>query len=302
MPTVRQRIVASATRRYPFYSGCGRLANHPVLHRIAGQSSEVAWARVHGGYRVAAPLADHVGRAIFYLGELDRKITWVCSRLVQPGDTVLDIGANLGLVTFTLSALVGPAGTVHAFEPIPQLQTYIEEGIERNGVTNIQLHRMALGARDGELPLAVPRKNAGASSLVETRQSADSSRLMVPVRTLSSVLTEQEAGHVRLIKMDVEGFEPEVLEGAADFFKIHPPDAILFELNDVSGMVRDHRTIRLLSEYGYGFFSLPRRFTRMRAQRIDAQESSSSQDGHDYVAARLGPTYDDVANRLLVAA
>lgn len=56
--------------------------------------TEVAWAKAHGGHWVAAPLDDYVGRAVFYTGELDRKITWICSRVVREGDTVLDIGAK----------------------------------------------------------------------------------------------------------------------------------------------------------------------------------------------------------------
>jgi FkbM family methyltransferase len=298
MPTARQTFVASITRRYPFYSGCGRLANHRAVQRLAGPSDEIAWARVHGGYRVAAPLSDHVGRAIFYSGELDRKITWVCSRLVRPGDTVLDIGANLGLVSFILSSMVGTSGQVHAFEPNPRMQTLIEQAMARNGVRNIQLHRMALGARDDELTLTVPRENAGAASLVTTRRATDDTEMVVSVRTLSSVMADLDTDHIRLVKIDVEGFEPEVLAGAADIFARRPPDSILFELNDSHGPLCDHPTVRALSDLGYGFFSLPLKLVRMGARRLDPRRVDQPVRGHDFVAARLGPVYDDIARRL----
>ena len=155
--TFRQSAVASVTRRYPLYSGCGSLANHRIIRRLAGPGIKTEWGRVHGGYWVAAPLTDYVGRAVFYSGELDRKITWVCSRLVRPGDTVLDVGANLGLVTFVLAAQVGQTGLVHAFEPIPEMCDLLERGISKNGLRNVQLHRMALGAETGHLTLSVPR-------------------------------------------------------------------------------------------------------------------------------------------------
>lgn len=298
MPTIRQRVVAAISRNYPLYSGCGRLANHPVLQRIAGPSIEIAWARVPGGYWVASPLADHVGRAIFYCGDLDPKITWVCSRLVRTGDCVLDIGANLGLVTFTLSALVGPLGQVHAFEPAPQMQTFIQDAIERNNVTNVKLHRIALGAQDGELMLSIPRSNAGAASLVATRQILGSSSVMVPVRTLSSVMANHDVGHVRLLKMDVEGFEPEVLAGAAKFLSRQPPDVLVFELNDSTGNLGQHPTVIMLSSLGYGFLGLPMKWTRMRAFRVGPGDLASTPTCHDFIAARLGRVYDEVAGRL----
>jgi len=70
---MRQSLVSSVVRRYPFYSGCGTLANHRHVQRLAGRGDDLAWARVHGGNYVAAPLSDYVGRALFYAGELDRK-------------------------------------------------------------------------------------------------------------------------------------------------------------------------------------------------------------------------------------
>jgi FkbM family methyltransferase len=298
MPTIRQRTVAAITRRYPLYSGCGRLANHPVLQRIAGPSTEIAWARVPGGYWAASPLSDHVGKAIFYCGELDRKITWVCSRLVRSGDCVLDIGANLGLVTLTLSTLVGASGQVHAFEPSPQMQTLLDKAIKRNGLTNVTLHRIALGAQYGELRLSIPQGNAGAASFVPARQAPEGSDVLVPVRTLSSVMADQDIGHVRLIKIDVEGFEPEVLTGAVEFLSQRPADVLIFELNDSTDNLDRHPTIRTLSGLGYGFFGLPQRLTRMRAFRFNPQDFGSAPGSHDFIAARLGQVYDEVAERL----
>lgn len=297
MTTVRQRIVASVTRRYPFYSGCGSLASHPFVQRIAGSSTETAWARVPGGYWAAAPLGDHVGRAIFYAGELDRKITWVCSRLVRPGDCVLDIGANLGLVALTLSALVGPSGQVHAFEPIPEMQELIEEAIDRNGVANIRLYRFALGERYGELTLSIPRENAGAASFVEARRWVDSNHMPVTVQALSSVMEGQDIDHIRLVKIDVEGYEPEVLTGGTEFFLRCPPDAFVFELNECSDL-RNHPTLLALSDLGYGFFSLPKRLVRMHAIPFNPHNFPDTPESHDFVAARLGNIYDEVARHL----
>lgn len=251
---------------------------------------------MHGGYWVAAPLTDYVGRAVFYSGELDRKITWVCSRLVRPGDTVLDVGANLGLVTFVLAAQVGPRGLVHAFEPIPEMCDLLERGISKNGLRSVQLHRMALGAETGHLTLSVPREHAGSASFVENLGSENCYRIRVPVRTLSEVMEEQEARPVRLVKIDVEGFEPQVLDGAKDFFTRTPPDAVLFELwGSGGGDLREHPTIRALAGHGYGFFSIPKRLFRMRLRRVPADGLVTSGIGHDFLAARHGRTYEEVA-------
>jgi FkbM family methyltransferase len=296
LPSTRQKIVATVTRCYPFYSGCEKLANHAIMDRLVGRAPEVAWGKVAGGYTVAAPLSDEVGRSIYYFGDLDRKITWVCSRLVKPNDIVLDIGANLGLLSFVLSRLVGPNGQVHSFEPNPTMVSYIRQAIVRNGVKNIALYPFALGAAPDHLQLSIPALNAGAASLLPARwQGEDSTNVTVPVRTLSSIIREQRIGHIRLIKMDVEGFEPEVIRGAADAFTADPPDAILFELND-SAPNADHPTMLALNEFGYDYFSLPRKFVRMHARELDIQKENPI--GHNYVAARRGQVYDSIARLL----
>ena len=302
MLSTRQELVASITRRYPFYRGLTRISGSSTFRNLTGPNGGIAWTRVPGGYEIAAPLDDYVGRLTYYFGDLDRKITWACSRLVRPGDVVFDIGANIGLVTFILSSIVGSKGLVHAFEPNPEMCALIEQATARNNVRNIALHRVALGAQEGDLTLSVPSGNAGAASFISTRQTPDSKTMTVPVHTLSSIMAHETVGHIRLVKIDVEGFEPEVLSGASELFSRQPPDIILFELNDRTAQnVADHPTIRLLSQLGYGFFRLPpERLVHMRAFQFDPRKATDKEPFQDLVAARLGPVYHS-AGKLLRA-
>src|SRR5215467_8601389 len=127
----RCNLVAGITRWYPFISGCGTVANSQFVEFAASPPNEDAWAKVEGG-RALVPLRDHVGRSMFFVGDLDRKISWVVDNCVEQGDVVCDVGANLGLVSLRLAARVGPRGRVHSFEPNPRMQRYFRETIAAN--------------------------------------------------------------------------------------------------------------------------------------------------------------------------
>lgn len=301
MPTLRQGLVSSLTRLYPFYSGWGAFANHPLIHKLAGASHEDAWARVPGG-EVLAPLGDFVGRAAYYAGELDRKLTWICSRLIRRGDTVRDIGANIGMVTVLMSKLVGNEGHVHSFEPNPRLIQSLRQVIERNRLTNVKLHPVAFGPEPSRLELRIPRLNAGAASLVRNRDLSDCEVVQVAVETLSSVTEKEGIKSVRLIKIDVEGYEAEVLSGADSLLRNVRPDAILFELNEhIEGAIREHPVIKMLSERDYAFLAIPRALLRMRLQPFDPQVTNKLV-GHDFLAVARGVQYPDILSRFKVSA
>jgi FkbM family methyltransferase len=294
MPTTRQSLVASLTRLYPFYSGCGTFANKPFIQKIAGTSNDCVWSKVPGG-EILAPLNDYVGRAAFYVGDLDRKITWICEQVVRPGDTVLDIGANIGMVTLWLSTLVGKSGKVHAFEPNPELQKILAEMLNYNQVSNVRLHPVALGAEQSSLELRIPKVNAGAASLIRNRDLMDCDAVTVPVRTLSEIVNEEGIKSIRLIKIDVEGFEPEVFKGGQEVLSKIRPEAILFELNEkLEGSVRDQPVIKLLSDFGYGFFSVPRCLFKMHLECFDPN-TSTVLNGNDFLAAPKGECYENIA-------
>jgi len=294
MPTFRQTLVSSLTRRYPFFSGCGSLANHSFINNLAGKSAEVVWTRIAYGMHFLSLLDDYVGRAAYYVWELDRKITWICSRLIRQGDTVLDIGANLGMITLPMSFLVGKTGHVHAFEPNPKMRALLEQSISRNQASNVTLHRLAIGTETGHLELSVPSDNAGRGTLVQNNNAIHHRKISVPVKRLSDVLDKTSIAPIRLVKIDVEGFEPQVLQGAQDLFLSQKPDAILFELNDSHGSIAKHPTIEFLSDFGYDFFSIPKRMVRMQLNRFDPFYHGAA-GSHDILEASRGENYENIA-------
>jgi len=231
-----------------------------------------------------APLDDYVGRSAFYVGDLDRKVSVLVDRFVRPGDTVLDIGANLGLITLRMAKRVGPAGTVHAFEPNPAMVERVKASIAKSEITNVVLHEVALGDVAGTLPLAVPAGNAGMASLVSNRVQPKTC-VEVPVIRLDDI----DVGQVSFVKIDVEGFEEQVLRGFASTLGERPPHVILFEQNDERGA-----PIPYLKEAGYKLYGVPKALLRLRLQQVEqwnlafndyvAISGRLSEDGRDRLA------------------
>src|SRR5258705_75825 len=109
VPTLYQHSLAAITRRYPFLSGAATLSNSPAFSRFSGSNNTEGWCPTPGG-EIYARLNDYVGRAVFFSGDLDRKLTSVARQLIQKGDTVFDIGANIGVMTLQFADLVGSLG------------------------------------------------------------------------------------------------------------------------------------------------------------------------------------------------
>ena len=132
---------------------------------------------------------------------------------LRPGGVFIDIGANEGALSVLAGTLVGPNGIVLAVEPQTRLQDLVRINAALNRLSNIRLLGCALGAADGEATLHLyPDLNSGASGLVHGYRFSRA-RERVQVRTAASLLDEHRIGHADLVKVDVEGFEPEVVRG-----------------------------------------------------------------------------------------
>lgn len=159
--------------------------------------------------------------------------------LVRPGDTVIDIGAAHGMYAVSLAALVGPQGRVAAFEPHPRQQRTLRRWRRLLGAPQLELTPSAVGRGAGSvtmrLPIVLGLPIYGRAHLTEgaadPRPGQHSRLWSTPMTSVDDWVAGTGAGKVAFIKADVEGFEPQVLEGAAATIDRDRP-ALLLEIED----------------------------------------------------------------------
>src|SRR3954471_9108774 len=113
-------MVQRLCRTLPGYTGLGRIANSRLL-RARTPADGVQLTRLWDGSLIYLKPNDLLSRVIYLFGDFDRKLSWICRRVLRPGDAVIDIGANVGVISLPCAKAVGARGAVHSFEPQPEL-------------------------------------------------------------------------------------------------------------------------------------------------------------------------------------
>lgn len=200
--------------------------------------------------RMRPPLADENGRFVFINGYWPgERITRQFIDCIRPGDTVLDIGANIGYFTLVAAHLAGPSGHVHAFEASPVVLPILRENIRLNPHLNITLHPAAVSDHAGEIEFHTAAAGQLGYSSIRSSLAATQSVDRVPAITVDSLC--DELPRVSFIKVDVEGAEQLVLTGARRLIQRDRPiivseldDAFLRELGssaaNLCATLRDH--------------------------------------------------------------
>lgn len=183
-------------------------------------------AQTKDGYCLYNRHDRFIGRAIEKYGEFSALEAELFRQLCGPGDVVIEVGANIGAHTVGLARQVGRQGRVLAFEPQRLVFQTLCANVAINSLTNVDCHLAALGAQAGTI--AVPevdpdRSNSfGSLSLI----GAEGGR-QVPCLTLDHFLSLRR---LKLIKIDVEGMEADVLRGGRQLIETFRP--ILYVEND----------------------------------------------------------------------
>lgn len=148
--------------------------------------------------------------------------------LVDPGMTIADVGANVGMLTLSFARSVGAQGKVYAFEAEPEFQDLLAKSFALNGVPWVELQRRAAGRKAGTATFHVS-PIAGHSSLYDlpADEAPASKQITVEVVTLDEALAE--VPRVDLVKIDVEGAELDVLAGMQGLIARNPGLAIVAE-------------------------------------------------------------------------
>jgi FkbM family methyltransferase len=150
-------------------------------------------------------------------------------RLVEPGDLALDVGANIGLTSLLLSTL---AREVWAFEPCPGTCAFLQDNLARGGAGNVRAFNFGLGSADSDAELTRSASNRSGAFVSSTlvRPAAGHVTERIAIRQADAFWREQGQPHVGFMKLDVEGFEGDVLRGARHLLQACQPVVVL-ELN-----------------------------------------------------------------------
>jgi len=166
-------------------------------------------------------------------GNYERFELDLCRLLVEEGSNFVDVGANIGVFSLEASRAVGEKGTVICVEPERINVELLRQNLQINEVRNAIIIEAAISNFDGQVQLSIDGKNSGTHRLaspdaVATDANACAGDLVtVRSRSLISVLHDCDISSIRLLKVDVEGFEPCVL--TEEFLGSNPPDFLLIE-------------------------------------------------------------------------
>ena len=274
---LRTRLMRLATRNHEQLVALQRLRQSSRLSRAAARGVS-RWLDdgpiVIGsgpGYGLRLAKADlsvsHAHAGLIVRGELERPVQEAFRRLVAPGATVYDVGANIGVHTVLAARLAGADGAVHAFEPVPASARAIERNATLNDMVTIVVHEAAVSTGEGEGTLNIVGE-AGWSHLSSRGHHRDT-RAEQPVRLVS--IDGLVAGGLcapDVVKVDVEGAELEVLEGMERTLHERRP-ALVLELHMTNEPVAD-----LLESAGY------------RIENLDGPEPVREAPGGAHVLAR----------------
>lgn len=201
------------------------------------------------GCRIILNFSD-VSAGYIYSGRYEREETKLIGKLVKPGMTVMDIGANIGYFTLLMATLVGPKGRVHAFEPNPKVLYRLRRNISANpGLSDgrIVVHPVALGDKHGEADFYCPVEGSeGVGGLKDIKRAPLDNIFRVPVLTLDTLVEENGIGAIDFIKMDIEGGELDVIRGSDQTLKQIKP-TILFEAFEMNTAAYGYRVFDILA-------------------------------------------------------
>ena len=171
---------------------------------------------------------NYIEWSLLSTGTYEDEINKLIRISLKPGDTALDIGANIGLQSIRMGRSVGNTGRVYSFEPLNYLQTKFKKNIALNKLENVTLFPFALSNQAGEITYSINENNWNQGTFSLRDQSTGDKIQQILIKVADELPEIKELSRLDLIKIDVEGFEFQVLKGLVTTLKKHKP-RIIFE-------------------------------------------------------------------------
>jgi FkbM family methyltransferase len=177
--------------------------------------------RMVDGIRYELNLNEVIDSSIYFLGAYEPDLVSAVKKLIKQGDTVLDVGANVGCHALLFSKLAGPQGRVIAFEPTTRAFQKLRRNRELNlevCTKNLVLEKMAIGDRSVK---SQPVQFRSSWRLFGPEEQTEHE--LLDILTIDEYLEKHELTRVDFIKIDVDGYEYKVIKGALRTLQVHKP-------------------------------------------------------------------------------
>lgn len=187
------------------------------------------------GFLMTISEYEYFMSGFFFLGETNPLETMLVRSILKKGDVFVDVGAHIGWYALSAADIIGNNGKVIAFEPNPSCITELIKNIDLNKYKNVVLEKIALSDKE-EIAEFWVGDDMGGSLVKENteRLTVDGStvkKIKIRTRTFDSYIKKYNNIKIKLIKIDVEGAEIQVLKGSERYLKKYNPD-ILIEVID----------------------------------------------------------------------
>lgn len=241
-------------RRAPF-KGQYRLFLWLFYRQLLPRKKTIA-RPLSGNFKLNVDTGNYIDAWVYYTGEYEAFLKKWFKNNIRTGNTVLDVGANIGFHTLYFSDLVGPSGRVIAFEPVPVNFSALTANINLNTAANIEPLNIALGLVNAETDIHIDREatNPGAYNLFE--EGEKNTRITIAVA--DDFIPSLNIREINLVKIDVEGFEYQVIKGMQHTLAKYKPTVVFeYERDYICRNGDDPSLIfELFSKLGYSLFSI----------------------------------------------
>lgn len=208
--------------------------------------------------------------------------------ILRPGDTCIDVGANVGRHTLPIAKCVAPGGKVFAFEPIPSVAADLQARLSGSDISRcIEVHQCALSKRNGDADFTFVSNNPGYSGLRPRHYDGPVTTEIIRVRTQTLDSMANTLSPIRYIKIDCEGGELLVLQGASALIERDRP-TVTFECGDSSLESYEYGSGDVFDywhSHNYGVESI----FRQALDRKSFIDACARQEFWDYIAVPTRP-------------
>ena len=207
------------------------------------------------GFKIKVdPLFDkNIENVIYERGVYELGTVSLIKQLLKEGDVFIDVGANIGFLSMAAAVAVGKKGEVLAFEPVPSTYDILVANRELNSLSQLQAFCVGVGSKSETVTIQTEDENRGGASILNKHNG---SGIEIQVKKLDELIT---ASPVSLIKIDVEGYEFEVLKGAEELIKRDRPALIVEYSTGRENSDDSLEMFRWIKELGiYDFYKLKR--------------------------------------------